>query len=193
MGIGYFLISQVIKLFHSKITIFNRLHKESCKIVCKNGGHILEIGFGVGIDSDFIQNHNIKSHTIVEINDYFFGKLVEWKKDKPNVKIIKGDGLTHIPPSTKYDGIFLDFCKEDNKFVEKLVKVVKEHSNRGTICVNTQRFDETLFIKEGFSYEQIIPDLNLKWYNFISHLFRYIPCTISYGSSKVIKKLTYTG
>ena len=39
-------------------------------IVCANGGHILEFGFGMGIGADLIQAHNIESHTIIEISKY---------------------------------------------------------------------------------------------------------------------------
>ena len=61
--------------------------KEHAEIVTKNGGDILEIGFGMGICSNFIQQTNIKTHTIIEINDEIFNRLLEWAKDKPNVKI----------------------------------------------------------------------------------------------------------
>ena len=67
--------------------------KKHAEIITENGGDILEIGFGMGICSNFIQEHNIKSHTIIEIHDEVFEKLVEWAKDKPNVIPIKGDWL----------------------------------------------------------------------------------------------------
>ena len=46
-------------------------------IVCANGGHILEVGFGMGISADLIQAHDIESHTIIEINDNIYDALVE--------------------------------------------------------------------------------------------------------------------
>ena len=45
------------------------LMQEHAKIVTENGGNILEIGFGMGICSNFIQEANINTHTIIEIND----------------------------------------------------------------------------------------------------------------------------
>ena len=56
--------------------------------VCHSGGDILEIGFGLGISSDFIQSHNINSHTICENHPDIIKDLEEWSTDKPNVKII---------------------------------------------------------------------------------------------------------
>ena len=44
------------------------LMKEHAKVVTENGGDILEIGFGMGICANFIQQSNIKSHTIIEKN-----------------------------------------------------------------------------------------------------------------------------
>ena len=78
--------------------------KEHAKVVTENGGDILEIGFGMGICSNFIQQANINSHTIIEINDEIFEKLLEWAKDKPNVIPIKGDWFNSIPDK-KYNGI----------------------------------------------------------------------------------------
>ena len=77
-------------------------------IVCANGGHILEFGFGMGISAGLIQEKDIESHTIVEINDGIYANLVAWASDKPNVIAIKGDWYDDIPTDKKYDGIFYD-------------------------------------------------------------------------------------
>ena len=45
-------------------------------IVCANGGHILEFGFGMGISAGLIQEKDIESHTIIEINDAIYDNLV---------------------------------------------------------------------------------------------------------------------
>ena len=87
--------------------------KEHAKIVTENGGDILEIGFGMGICSNFIQQANINSHTIIEINDEIFKKLLEWAKDKPNVIPIKGDWFNSIP-NKKYNGIMHDTWEDKN-------------------------------------------------------------------------------
>ena len=87
--------------------------EEHAKIVTENKGDILEIGFGMGICSNFIQQANIKSHTIIEIHDQVFEKLLEWAKDKPNVIPIKGDWFNSIP-NKKYDGIMYDTWEDKN-------------------------------------------------------------------------------
>tara|TARA_R110000751_G_C13604191_1_gene462546 strand:+ start:37 stop:597 length:561 start_codon:yes stop_codon:yes gene_type:complete len=88
--------------------------KEHAEIVTKNGGDILEIGFGMGICSNFIQQTNIKTHTIIEINDEIFNRLLEWAKYKPNVIPIKGDWFNSIPKNKKYDGIMHDTWEDEN-------------------------------------------------------------------------------
>ena len=100
---------------------------EHAKVVTENGGDILEIGFGMGICADFIQNHNINTHTIIEIHDEVYKRLLEWAKDKPNVIPIKGDWFDSIPTDKKYNGIMHDTWNEKNnhhlpKFIPKYLK-----------------------------------------------------------------------
>ena len=56
--------------------------EKMAKWVCSNGGDILEVGFGMGIASNFIQQHKIDSHTICEINDDVLSNLKEWSSNK---------------------------------------------------------------------------------------------------------------
>ena len=105
---------QEIILMHECET---QLMKEHADFVCGIGGDILEIGFGMGISADFIQENNPKSHTIIEIHPQIIEKAKEWAKDKPNVTIIEGDWVKVLPNLTegnilvalkKFDGIFYD-------------------------------------------------------------------------------------
>ena len=38
----------------------------SSAYITEDGGDILEVGFGMGISANYIQSHNISSHTIIE-------------------------------------------------------------------------------------------------------------------------------
>jgi len=78
------------------------------EIVTKNGGDILEFGFGMGISATHIQSHDINSHTIIEINDDVYERLLIWAEDKPNVIPVKGDWADSIPTDKKYDAVFYD-------------------------------------------------------------------------------------
>ena len=81
--------------------------KAHAEITCRNGGDILEVGFGMGISADYIQEQDIKSHTIIELNDEIYEKAVEWAKDKPNTEIVSGDWKS-VELDRKFDAIFFD-------------------------------------------------------------------------------------
>ena len=87
--------------------------EKSAEYICESKGDILEIGFGMGICSDFIQAQNVKSHTIVEIHPQVIEKLKIWAEDKDNVIIIEGDWYSVNGLGT-YDGIFIDTYGGEN-------------------------------------------------------------------------------
>jgi len=84
------------------------LTQRHAEFVCENGGDILEIGFGMGIASDYIQSHSPNSHTIIELHPQIAQKAREWAIDKPSVTIVEGDWLDVVPTLGTFDGIFYD-------------------------------------------------------------------------------------
>ena len=82
--------------------------QRSAEFVCENGGDILEIGFGMGIASDYIQSYNPNSHTIIEMHPELAEKAREWASNKVNVTIIEGDWIEEVSELGKFDGIFFD-------------------------------------------------------------------------------------
>tara|TARA_R100001594_G_scaffold22222_1_gene42962 strand:- start:482 stop:1165 length:684 start_codon:yes stop_codon:yes gene_type:complete len=148
--------------------------------VCANGGHILESGFGLGISADLIQGYDIESHTIVEINDEIYDRLVAWAADKPNVIPVKGDWATATPTDRKYDGVFYDsYGDEFNK--PEFPELIAKHCKVGTIVTwYNNILQESSIYSSGYSdipsywndnrinYETVsvsIPDsARVKWY-----------------------------
>ena len=135
------------------------LMQEHAKVVTENGGDILEIGFGMGICANFIQQANINTHTIIEIHDEIFKHLLEWAKDKPNVIPIKGDWFDSIPKDKKYDGIMHDTWQEKNwdYFFTKIQTSLKfkgiitfyNSDSKELTKINTHQFKEcNLSVKE---------------------------------------------
>jgi len=92
----------------------DNLMKEHAKIACYNKGDILEFGFGMGISATYIQSHNPKSHTIIEIHPQVIERAKLWALDKPSVKIIEGDWFKCLDQLSKYDGIFFDTYGDNN-------------------------------------------------------------------------------
>ena len=87
--------------------------EKSAEFICHNKGDILEIGFGMGICSDYIQAQGVNSHTIVEIHPQIIERLNAWAEDKSNVTIIEGD-WNSVSGLGTYDGIFIDTYGDDN-------------------------------------------------------------------------------
>jgi len=80
----------------------------SAAYVTQNGGDILEIGFGMGIASGYIQSHSISSHTIVENHPQVIEKLKTWSSGKSNVTIVSQSWQEVTVSLGRFDGIFMD-------------------------------------------------------------------------------------
>ena len=104
--------------------------KRHAEIVCKNGGDILEIGFGMGISADYIQQQKPKSHTIVEIHPEIAKKARNWSKDKINITIIEDDWYNVVNDLRTYDGIFYDAENDKYKidFYQMIKTLLKDNS-----------------------------------------------------------------
>jgi spermidine synthase len=109
------------------------LMSHHAKIVTKNKGNILEIGFGMGISAQAIQDYGCKTHTIVESHPQILEMLRLWAIDKENVIIIEGDWfvLKNEILKRKYDGIWYD--ADCNKMILFKNVIVDECLKKGGI------------------------------------------------------------
>ena len=75
------------------------------KAVCSGGGHILNIGFGMGLVDTAIQQYAPVTHTIVEAHPEVYKRVLHtgWG-DKDNVKIIFGRWQDVLSQLESYDG-----------------------------------------------------------------------------------------
>ena len=128
--------------------------EKSAEYICQSKGDILEIGFGMGICSDYIQAQNVNSHTIVEIHPQIIEKLKTWSSNKSNVTVVEGD-WSSVSLST-YDGIFLDTYGDENLDNFKSFAISKGKTgakvtywNNAPEQVNKHTFDNISF--EGVS------------------------------------------
>ena len=87
--------------------------EKSAEYICQSKGDILEIGFGMGICSDYIQAQGVNSHTIVEIHPQIIERLKIWANGKSNVTIVEGD-WNSVNGLGTYDGIFIDTYLDEN-------------------------------------------------------------------------------
>lgn len=100
--------------------------KESAKVICQNGGDILNIGFGMGIIDTFIQSYNPTSHWIIEAHNDVYDKM---KKDgwltKKGVKVVHNRWQEVIDNLPKFDGIYFDTWA-DKGFFNTLLPHLKD-------------------------------------------------------------------
>ena len=127
---------------------------EKCaEYICQSKGDILEIGFGMGICSDYIQSQNVNSHTIVEIHPQIIEKLNTWASDKSNVTIVEGD-WNSVSLST-YDGIFLDTYGDKNLDSFKSFAISKGKAGAKVTYWNNHVGERNTHSFDNISFEQI--------------------------------------
>jgi len=85
--------------------------KKLAEITTSNKGIILEVGWGLGIASSYIQKSKVSEHHIIEANNNVFDKLSEFSKTA-KIKIFKYKGLWQdqikIFKKNFFDGILYD-------------------------------------------------------------------------------------
>ena len=86
------------------------LMKAMASIVGETHGDILEVGFGMGISATYIQEHDIRSYTVIETNDDVVGEFQKWKRQYPqnDIRLVHGKWQDVIDQLDTYDGIFFD-------------------------------------------------------------------------------------
>jgi protein arginine N-methyltransferase 2 len=104
------------------------LMSASAAYVCKGGGDILEIGFGMGISAGYMHSHSISSHTIIENHPEVIPKAQAWASGKSNVTIITGSWYDVRNSLSTYDGVFYDTFGDDDMihFSASLSSLVKK-------------------------------------------------------------------
>lgn len=82
------------------------LMEAHAKAVCSAGGHILNVGFGMGLVDTAIQQYMPAYHTIVEAHPEVYQRMLRsgWA-EKENVKIVFGRWQDVLPKLETYDGM----------------------------------------------------------------------------------------
>ena len=115
----------------------------SAAYVTEDGGDILEIGFGMGIASGYIQSHSISSHTIIENHPQIIEKLKTWANGKSNVNIISQSYQDVTGSLGTYDGIFYDTFGDENPsdFSSSLSSLTKSGTKVTMYWANEEQTD----------------------------------------------------
>jgi guanidinoacetate N-methyltransferase len=101
--------------------------QQMASAVATGGGDVLEIGMGRGIASSFIQDHNPRSHTLVECNEFIVSQFDQWKAAYPgrDITMMPGMWQDRVPDMATYDGLlFHTYPLSEQDFVEQVVQGV---------------------------------------------------------------------
>ena len=103
------------------------LMEKMATIATETHGHVLEIGFGMGISATCIQDCGVQSHTIIEYNDDVIKAFMAWRKTYPNrdIWLIRGKWQEVLDQLEKYDSIFFDaYPLSEEEFVSDVIESV---------------------------------------------------------------------
>ena len=89
---------------------------------------VLEIGFGRGVSASFLQSLGLKSHTIVESNDFSVEKHFHpWRKRhaESNIRLVHARWQDALNQLDLYDGIFFHaFPLNEQEFIDTVVNSI---------------------------------------------------------------------
>lgn len=97
------------------------------EIVSEAHGDVLEVGFGRGVSATFIQQADVRSHTLVECNDDVVQRFHRWREDYPDrdIRLIHGRWQDTTDQLESYDGIFFHtYPLNEEEYVEQVVRSV---------------------------------------------------------------------
>jgi len=77
-------------------------------IVARAGGDVLEVGFGRGVSATLIQQHRVRSHTIIECNEGIIERFERWRESYPDrdIRMVSGLWEDVIGEQGEFDAVF---------------------------------------------------------------------------------------
>lgn len=97
------------------------LMKRMAQRVCEGGGHVLELGFGLGLSAGMIDGA-CERHTVVELNSEVASAARRWSRTaRTPTAVIVGSWEDVMPQLGTFDGIFMDTFPIDDAEYERAV------------------------------------------------------------------------
>ena len=87
--------------------------EQAAQVITRNGGRVLNVGFGMGIIDTEIEKYPITEHWIIEPHLDVYTKMLNdgWHL-KPHVTILYGDWQYYMKFLPEFDGIYIDTWDE---------------------------------------------------------------------------------
>lgn len=109
---------------------------EFARVVTRNGGRILELGFGMGLAANAIEQYDIEEHVIIEPNHDIYEMAVQFSKRAPHkVTVLHGRWQDLVEdrtvlPDASFDGVFFDASPFDERELHFRQFDFAEHAQR---------------------------------------------------------------
>ena len=104
------------------------LMKAMANVATAEHGNLLEVGFGRGVSSEFIQQQGVKSHTIIECNDHIVTDFYEpWRARYPDrdIRLVHSKWQDAAEQLDVYDAIFFHtYALDESEYIDTAVKSV---------------------------------------------------------------------
>ncbi|HRI67579.1 MAG TPA: class I SAM-dependent methyltransferase [Polyangium sp.] len=86
------------------------LMQRMAQAAARNGGDVLEVGFGMGISASFILDTGVRSYTVIECNDGVIEGFERWRERYPQTetRLVRGRWQDVAEQLGHYDGILFD-------------------------------------------------------------------------------------
>ncbi|MEV8594305.1 class I SAM-dependent methyltransferase [Streptomyces sp. NPDC052012] len=130
------------------------LMAELSRLAAASHGHVLEVGFGMGISASMLQDEGIASHTIVEANPEVARAARAWADGRrTRTRVVEGRWQDVIDSLGTFDGILFDtypadereyeqYVVRDAAYIEHFLPAAAEHLEAGgTLSYYTMEID----------------------------------------------------
>jgi guanidinoacetate N-methyltransferase len=101
-------------------------------IAARSGGDVLEVGFGLGVSATLMQQHGVRSHTIIDCNPSVIERYERWRGAYPerDIRMVPGLWQDVIGQLGQFDAIFFHtYALDEDESVELLARSVTFAAN----------------------------------------------------------------
>jgi len=145
--------------------------KDAASLICKGGGKILNIGFGLGLIDNYIQSYNVDEHWIIEAHPEVQNKMKKdgWDK-KSNVTCLFDKWQNVYKDLPKFDGIYFDTWLEETDPFHEIVPNILTPGGKYTYWSPSDLNIHSIFQSKKYKVQEYITKLNYiadnqKYYN----------------------------
>lgn len=145
--------------------------KDAAALICKGGGKILNVGFGLGLIDTYIQSHNVDEHWIIEAHPDVQDKMKKdgWDK-KSNVTCLFDKWQNVYDELPEFDGIYFDTWKESLDLFHEIVPNILKTAGKYTYFSPNDLEVHSVFKSKKYKVQKYITILdhiadNQKYYD----------------------------